>query len=82
MYNWFQIESESQHRRLEWERAVAAESQTAQVHTEQRVPLSHTSLSGLSLKWLAAQGMSLIGSIASRTSTTKLNSTVQPYRAT
>jgi len=82
MYNWFQIESDAQHRRLEWERAVAAETQAAQAQTEQRVPLPQTSLPALSLEWLAARGMSLIGSIASPKSTTKRNSTVQQYRPT
>ncbi len=31
MHNWYSIESESAHRRMEWERAVAAEARVAQI---------------------------------------------------
>jgi hypothetical protein len=85
MQNWYALESEAEHRRLEWNRAVAADARAILAFTERttptRVPLPHKSLKSFNLRRLVAQGMSLITSITSCKCTSKIDSTVQLHRA-
>ena len=83
MYNWFQIETESQHRRLEWDRAVAADARAASADAERATPRPlpplHHSLFRMKLSgWLCR--VKLVTSVASCRSSSKSFSAVQPYR--
>jgi hypothetical protein len=51
MHNWFAIETETEYRRHEWERAAAADARIAQIRGESthllQMHLPHLSLAGL-----------------------------------
>jgi hypothetical protein len=69
MYNWYAIESDAEHRRLEWDRAVATDAVASQARPKlsqsRQAPLVRLSVLNLKLKQLVALGVSLVGSVAS-----------------
>jgi hypothetical protein len=74
MHNWYAMESEAEFRRLEWERAVAADTRAALAGPARVTPrwlhLPMLSLSGLNLRRLAGPGLSFTAPLASRQSAT------------
>jgi hypothetical protein len=65
MYDWYRIETEAEHRRLEWQREVEAESRAAQAVSENgRSHLPHLSLA--SLRSLASPRLPFVSPLAPR----------------
>jgi hypothetical protein len=79
MHNWHAIESEADYRRLEWQRAVAADARAAvaQMACKER----RRSWSSLKLKQLVVPAVSLLTSFTSRRNTSTSYATGQPCRA-
>jgi hypothetical protein len=85
MHNWYYVETEAQHRRQEWERAVVAEAQAALARSEHtgppREPIPHVSAVSVNLRRLAVRWGTFFMAITSGKCTKKLDATVQPNRA-
>jgi hypothetical protein len=85
MHNWYYVETEAQHRRQEWERAVVAEAQAALARPEhtgpQREPIPHLPVLSVNLRRLAVRWGTFFTSVAAGKSTKKLASTAQPHQA-
>jgi hypothetical protein len=85
MHNWYHVETEAQHRRQEWERAVEAEAQAALARSEHtrplREPIPHMPVLSVNLRRLAVRWGTFFTSIAAGKSTKKLVSTAQPHQA-
>jgi hypothetical protein len=85
MHNWYYVETEAQHRRQEWERAVEAEAQAALARSEHtrslREPIPLMPLLSVNLRRLAVRWGTFFRSITSGKCTKKLDATVQPNRA-
>ena len=85
MHNWYYVETEAQHRRQEWERAVVAEAQAALARPEHtrppREPSPHMPALSENLRRLAVRWGTFFTAITSGKCTKKLASTAQPHQA-
>jgi len=85
MNNWYQIETNVQHRSLEWERAVAAHERAELAGPKRsrspRAPLSGSSEWILRLKQLVMSGLAWMTSITSCQTTSSPCSTGQSHPA-
>jgi hypothetical protein len=85
MNNWYQIESNAEHRRLEWDRAVAAHDRAELACPKRsrspRAPLSRSSVWSSQLRQLVKSGLAWITSITSCQTASSPCSTGQSHPA-
>jgi hypothetical protein len=87
MYNWHAMETEAEHRWLEWHRAVAADALARAAlpppkqSKPRQAPLPRMSWWSLKLKRLVVQGASFVTAIISRQNTNFAYPTVESCRA-
>ena len=87
MYNWHAMETEAEHRRMEWHRAVTADALArAALPLPKRSNLRQALLPrpsswSLKLKRLVVQGASFVAAIISGKNTSIAYPTIEPCRA-